>query len=156
MRYIFIFSFLFVFSFGCKKADNPTQPSTIVNTSTSVSSLKDGLLYTFTIPVNSFSIEDTLKGTFIILNQSSSSQVLVSGDSPIFQWSLKDSSGQSVMGMGPDHHLTYIDTLNPGASIAFTINNKFPNISGGFYSLDARLYSLNSIYPTLSLTIFLH
>ena len=156
MRYVSIVLFLFLCSSGCKKDENPTQPPTTINTPKSVSSWKDSVLYTLAVPVDSLSIQDTLKGTFVMLNQATTRRVFTSPDSPIFQWSLEDSSNHMVMGMpGGNHHLGYIDTLNPNKSLTFTINDNIPSLPAGRYTLYASLYYPSPVSPILSLTISL-
>jgi hypothetical protein len=156
MRYLLIASFFLLCNSGCRKNESPTQPPTTANTLTSVSSWKDSVLYTLAIPVDSLSIQDTLKGIFVILNQAKTQRVFYSPDSPIFQWSLNDSSDHMVMGMpGGTHHLVWSYTLNVNESMTFTIQEKIPSIPPGLYSLEASLYYPSPGSPVLSLTILL-
>ncbi len=145
---------LFTFYQGCRNSDNPVQSQAFVNSPTSVSALKDSILYRLSITADSISSQDTLRGSFLLINQSKTQRVIHSPDSPIFQWVLRDSSGNNAMGMyGPNHHLVYMDTLNPNDTLRFAIQEKVPNLSKGLYTLDADLYYPDPPDPVLSLKI---
>jgi hypothetical protein len=146
---------LFTILQGCKDSENPVQPNTPYDTSISVSALKDSILYILSIPADSISTQDTLRASFMLINQAKTQRLIYSPDSPIFQWALRDSSGSNVMYYGPSHHLVYEHTINPGDSLIFTIKHKIPNISPGLYTLDASLYFPEPASPVLSLKIIL-
>ena len=92
-------------------------------TSSSVSIVKDSVLYTFTIPKSSFSIHDTLTGTLTAFNQSA--EVDTFGVNPgYFPWTLKNSNGQIIV-QGP--------YLTPGIVIQVLLN---PKQSTVLYQID--------------------
>ena len=152
---ILILVFLFICVQACNNIDNPVQSQTFIDTSISVSAWKDSIFYKLTIPEDSISLQDTLKGSFLLINQAKTKRMIISPDSPIFQWELKDSSGNWVMRDGPSHHNVFNRTLNPSDSLIFIINRKIPNLSLGQYTLDASLYYPKPVSPVLSLKIVL-
>ena len=158
MRCLFFISFLFLLNSGCKKDDSPTQSTNQLTTNVNI--LSDSVLYTLTIPSDSFSNQDTLKGVYIILNQAKTSRTFSDGNSPIFGWTLKNTNDTIVINMsgGNAHHTSSL-TLNPNESTSFTIQNGLTNLPTGSYKLDAGLglykllISMTPDSPMLSLTI---
>ena len=149
MRYIMMLSFISIFAIGCKKNDNPVQAfqgGPIV-----ASELSDSVLYVLSISKDTYSIQDTLQGSFSITNNANTMRHFISGDSPIFLWTFKDDTGHLIMGVpAPNHHLTDEFNLNPNESTVFVVNNEIPNIPKGSYTLNAFLYNIG---PNLSLLI---
>ena len=160
MRYLLFVLSLFLFSSGCKEDGNPTQST---NQSKSVNILSDSILFTLSIPSGSFSIQDSLKGIYSVLNKAKTSRTFSSADSPIFGWTLKNDNDISVITMaaGVSHHST-IFTLNPNESQSFTLQHELAGISPGLYKLDSgfqrfriqNYMTLDSV--VLSLAISLH
>jgi len=160
MRYPLFVLFLYLFNSGCNEDGSPTQST---NKSTIVNTLSDSILYTLTIPSGSFSIQDSLKGIYSVLNQAKTSRTFYSADSPIFGWTLKNDNDISVITMaaGVSHHST-VFTPNPNESQSFTIQHGLAGILPGLYKLNAGLQRFGiSNYMTpnsvvLSLAISLH
>jgi len=160
MRYLLFVLSLFIFNSGCKEGGSPTQST---NQSTSVNVLSDSILFTLSIPSGSFSIQDSLKGIYSVLNKAKTSRTFSSADSPIFGWTLKNDNDISVITMaaGVSHHTT-VFTLNPNESQSFTLQHELAGISPGLYKINAGLQRFGiQNYATpdsaiLSLAISLH
>jgi hypothetical protein len=146
---------LFPILHGCRNSENPVQPNGLVDNSISVSALEDSILYKLSIPSDSISTQDSLRASFLLINQGKTQRLISSPDSPILQWALRDSSGNSVMQDGPSHHLVYRHAIAPSDSLIFNIKRKIMNISPGSYRLDASLYYPEPASPVLSLQIIL-
>jgi hypothetical protein len=160
MRYTLFVLFLFLFNSGCKEDSSPLQ--SINQLTTSVNTLSDSILYTLTIPSSSFSIQDSLKGIYSVLNQAKTSRTFSSADSPIFGWTLKNDNDNSVITMaaGVSHHTT-VFTLNPNKSQSFTIQHELAGILPGSYKLNAGLQrfgiqnymTLDSVVSSLAISL---
>ncbi len=158
MRYlVFIFSVLFIFS-SCKKNDGSIIPSEDQELSSSSGS--NGIMYTFAIPKDTLGVKDTLSATVTAFNQSAVPETLViSGVRGFFSWSLKNTSGKTIM-YGPTIFNNLIaKTLfaAKGSAVIGGIHQKIIDTSGavvvpGSYILQSSLYN-GSI--TFSLNIFL-
>ena len=146
MKNLFASLVILAVGLGCNKNSGPTQ---VLNQSpTSTNTLSDSVLYTLTIPSATFSVADTLRGTFTIMNQSATTRTFTSGDSPIFGWFVKNSDDSIVINHqgGVSHHTTTI-TIASGKDTSFVIQTGLGDLSSRNYSLYAGLL----LPPVLSL-----
>jgi hypothetical protein len=93
-HHIFILSLLAIL-IGCKQSSNPVAP--LITQPSSVSSVKDSILYTFAVSQNTLGILDTLTMTLTALNQSTSWETLSVRDPRFFYtWSLTNVGGTTI------------------------------------------------------------
>jgi hypothetical protein len=144
--YIALIVFL-ILNTGCRHSSNAVGPETdsvpCIN-GVAVSDVQGSLLYTFAIAKATFQAHDTLNGTLTIANQSSSTDTI---GLPVYvPWSLKDTSGRTVM-YGPQAIANYhtLVPLGPHQSQTFLVMHEaFVDTSGlllsaGSYQLQGRL-----------------
>jgi hypothetical protein len=98
MRYAIFIILILVILCGCKESNNPVAPLIITPTS-SVSNVKDSILYTFTVSKNTLGIFDTLSMTLTAFNQSSTPDTLYIS-SLYYTWSLTNDNGK-IIASGP-------------------------------------------------------
>jgi hypothetical protein len=127
LRYVSITFLSLLAAGGCRQESNPVGP---ISTS-SASSVKDGVLYTFAVPQNALGVFDTLSMSLTALNQTSSPETLSTGLSPAFYtWSLTDPNGATIIA-GPwlANALIRRVALNPHQSaVLYSLSNTMADI----------------------------
>ncbi len=112
MRHILILSAVLCAIGGCNLQDNGFEPltrgTTLRQTTRarilSVSSVRDSILYTFSVPRGSLGIHDTLAATLTLNNESSATDTLMLGEvdpSLTGFWWLTNANGDTVMSQPP-------------------------------------------------------
>jgi hypothetical protein len=137
MRYIFFFAILILIISGCD--DNPASPNSDTIHSGS-------LQYTFSTPKTTYTVSDILKANVTVLNTGSVPDTIAVGDG-IFQWSLQDQNGQTIIIGGGHNDVIAITIIKPGElKKIYSINQLIAdssgkNVSPGSYILKAKLYT---------------
>jgi hypothetical protein len=144
MRNLIVASIFSLLIIGCKKESNPISvinpPSSIITT------LSDSVSYTLEISSLSYSSTDTLKGTFTVRNESESLKTFMSGDSPIFGWTIKNDNDSIVINhQGGFMHHTTTFTIVPKGDTTFIFQSGLANLSSGNYQVYAGLLSIEEL-----------
>ena len=143
---------------GCQSNSNMVAP---IGDQTSVSNVRDGLQYTFSIPKPILGIHDTLNAFMTVYNQSARPETALIGNIyGLFSWSLKNERGRVIM-FGPLAFSQLVGRVPIGPQESKQIfgiyRQPIADTSGmpvlpGHYLLQSTLYN-NSMSFSLGLTL---
>ena len=132
--------------------DSPIEISPLT-----VGTIKDSVLFTFTIPTTHFLLSDSLRGTFGLRNMGLTDRIFDFGNLQQLQYELVDDAGKTVL-YQPVIVLPALSrlTLQPGQSKSYEVVQPFKDVNGnlipaGSYTFLASLRNEKS--PCLSLSI---
>jgi len=158
MKNLIAFSLLLgVILGGCKKDSNPTDNGTPAQLS--ITQVSDSISYNLTIPKATFGLTDTLKGSFIVLNQSQSLRVFNFEYQQQIQWTVRSDTDRVVMFQPKLLSPAYSQfQLNPNESKTYSIQQAIKDDAGipvtaGAYRLSVFLRSSGAPMLTLQISL---